>query len=95
MAKKVGFLKLTLLGLIGAIAGAVPAVLLRPSYPPGHPWYSPNAAIGKPTLPTMITNGLLGHDPTDRKALIYFVGGIVLGGLIGIYLAYLTSRKKT
>ncbi len=94
MARKVGFLKLALLGLTGAVAGAVVAILLRPGYPPDHPFYSPDSVIGKPTLYSMITEGLPGTDPTNRSALIYLVVGVILGVLLGALLAYITSPKK-
>ena len=94
MAKKVGFLKLALLGLTGAISGAVLALLLRPGYPPDHPRYAPESVIGKPTLYSMVTEGLPGTDPTNRSALIYLVLGVILGVLIGALLAYITSQKK-
>jgi len=94
MPKKVGFLKLALLSLTGAVAGAVVAILLRPGYPPDHPRYSPDLVFGKPTLYSMFTEGLPGTDPTDRSALIYLVGGIILGVLLGALLAYITSPKK-
>ena len=94
MAKKVGFLKLALLGLTGAVAGAVVAILLRPAYPPDHLRYAPDSVIGKPTMYSMLTQGLSGTDPTDRSALIYLVGGVILGVLLGALLAYITSRKK-
>ena len=93
MAKKVGFLKLALLGLTGSAAGAVVAILLRPGYPPDHPYYL-DPVIGKPTLYSMITEGLPGTDPTNRSAFIYLVAGVILGVLLGALLAYVTSPKK-
>ena len=94
MAKKVGFLKLALLGLTGAVAGAVVAILLRPGYPADHPLYAPDSVIGKPTLYSMLTQGPLGTDPTNRSALIYLIVGVMLGVLLGWMLAYVTSPKK-
>jgi hypothetical protein len=94
MTKKVGFLKLALLGLTGAIAGAVVAIIMRPEYPSDHPLYAPGSVIGKPTLYSMFTQGLQGTDPTNRSALIYLIAGVILGVLLGSLLAYVTSKKK-
>ena len=77
-----------LFGLFGALIGAAVAILIRPSYPDVKTFDL------KPTLLTMIDRGITGKDPTDRKALLLLIGGLLVGAFVGWLIGYLLSRKR-
>lgn len=93
MGNKVGRAKVVFFALIGAIAGLAVAILLRPSYPVDAPHYL--REIPKPSLFIIIQGALSGRaDATERTALIYLIVGTVLGLVVGVILARVTSRQK-
>ena len=77
-----------LFGLLGTVLGAIVAILIRPSYP------NVKTFDLKPSLSTILSRGISGEDPTDRKALILLVCGLLLGALLGWLIGHLLSRRR-
>lgn len=90
MNKSGGSLARSIFVLLGAVVGAIVGFLLRPDFPGAHGGF----ALDKPSLLMMIQSGFSSTHPTEQTALVYLCLGVVVGGLVGLLLAYLTSRKR-
>ena len=79
-------------GILGALVGAIVGFLLRPSFPDA---IVGGSAPDKPSLLMMIQSGFSSTRPTERTASVYLILGVVVGGLLGMLLVYLTSRRRS